>query len=762
MQSNRLPPNKNYLMHKIILYAVCLFLTTCPVVAQHGSEAIIARGRHGLLNAKEPLQRIKALLELGEYHYSISNQRIHSKSIDSASYYAERSSNLSRAVNYKAGIGEAHLLTSKIYINRGDSGKAMQSAQLAVGLFSELKDKGAMARSYMALVKARGTEEDIRVSLALGEKAYGLYRQSGTRKEQADALVEIAYLKMGLGNMKAAKTDLEASLLLYQSSNHMQTQRAYSLLGVTYAQLGAFKESLENSLQAVKMLEKNNDTSVVAAEIYNYLAITYNQLGDVARSNVYFQKAYRIARRFNEQELNTMILTNIIQTFIQLNRDGEAVRYLKELEREIDKMDDSSRTLLIARALRVYTEVSDFPSAKKYGDEAMRTVDRRESGNSLKIILYPSIISYLMKSGQYKKARDYVADYKRISEKNRDKKKLQEIHLTLFRLDSIESKFLSAISEYKMQEAYKDSLYSQEKDRQIAELQIKYETEKKDRELLVREQQNKLLIKRGELQKSELSKANLLKNIGFASTVLFFSIIALLLAGYRIKHKTNRMLEAQKEEINSKNTTLQRLVVEKEWLLKEVHHRVKNNLQVVMSLLKVQSHHLKDPVVRAAIKESQNRIHSMSLLHKKLYQSENAMSVNMSVYIRELVEYLQSTFDTGSRIQFSLDIEEIELDAAQAIPVGLILNESITNSIKHAFGEERKGLISLSFEHIDEDFIRMTVMDDGVGIAGDPSDYDFKTLGLKLIRGFSTDLNAKLLLKNENGLSIVIEFRHNQ
>ena len=754
-------PNTNYKMRETILIFIFLFFVISPIRAQNNKEATNIKSHQNLLRAKNSQQKINALLELGEYHYSISNQYIYLKSIDSAFYYTKKSASLSKAINYKKGIGESHLLNSKIYINTSASNNAIQSAKQAVELFSELKDKNNIARSYMALVKARGTQEDINVSVFLAKKAYTLYKQTEKKLEQANALVEIAYLKMGLGNMEAAKTDLDHSLALYQECNYKGTQRVYSLLGVAYLQMGAYKESLENSLLAVKLIENNDDTSVLAAEIYNYVAITYNQLQDIKRSNEYFQKAYRISSRFNEKELKTMILTNIIQTFINLNKDKEAVLYLKKLENDINKMDEPSRTLLIARALRVYTEVSDFKSAKKYNDEAIKKLEKQKSGNNINLILYPSIIRYLIKSAQYTKARNYVADYKKISEKNKDKKKLQEIHLILFQLDSIESNFLSAIHEYKLQEKYKDSLFSQEKNKQIAELQIKFETEKKDKDLVLKEQQNKLLRKQGELQKTKLSKANLLKNIGFGSMVLFLIIIVLLYTGYRIKHKTNRILESQKGEINQKNAILQKLVVEKEWLLKEIHHRVKNNLQMVMSLLKVQSHHLKDPAVISAIKESQNRIHSMSLIHKKLYQSENVMSVNMSVYIQELVEYFQSTFDMGRGIQFSLDLEAIELDTSQAVPLGLILNEAITNSIKHAFVNKESGLISLSFKNIDGNYLKMSVKDNGIGISADLNDFDFNSLGMKLIRGFSNDLDAKLVIKNENGLLIDIEFLQN-
>ena len=127
------------------------------------------------------------------------------------------------------------------------------------------------------------------------------------------------------------------------------------------------------------------------------------------------------------------------------------------------------------------------------------------------------------------------------------------------------------------------------------------------------------------------------------------------------------------------------LLKDKEWLIKEVHHRVKNNLQMVISLLNSQSIYLNDEAAVVAIQESQRRMHAMSLIHQKLYQSENVGVIDMRAYINEFISYLKDIFETGSSIRFEQDVDPIKLDVGQAVPVGLILNEVITNSIKYAF-----------------------------------------------------------------------------
>src|SRR5262249_22759774 len=144
------------------------------------------------------------------------------------------------------------------------------------------------------------------------------------------------------------------------------------------------------------------------------------------------------------------------------------------------------------------------------------------------------------------------------------------------------------------------------------------------------------------------------------------------------RQKNNKM-------VTQKNEQLQYLLKEKEWLVREIHHRVKNNLQIVMSLLNSQSAYIDNEPALTAIHDSQHRVQAMSLIHQKLYNSENLSSIEMSNYIRELAYNLRDSFNAGKHIRFNFNIESIEMDVSQAVPVGLILNEAITNSIKYAF-----------------------------------------------------------------------------
>jgi two-component sensor histidine kinase len=227
----------------------------------------------------------------------------------------------------------------------------------------------------------------------------------------------------------------------------------------------------------------------------------------------------------------------------------------------------------------------------------------------------------------------------------------------------------------------------------------------------------------------------------------------------------NEALEAQQAEINHKNESLQSLIhekdnllMEKEWLLKEIHHRVKNNFHIVSSLLEIQSSYLKNKEALSAIKDSQHRIHSMSIIHQKLYQSETLSTIRMPEYIYELVEYLRESYAIRENVGFSLQIDNIELNHASAITLGLILNEAITNAIKYAFAKTKDGKISISLAHISDSQILLSIADNGRGL---PIHFDSKigaSMGMELLQGLTDDLGGSFSIETNEGTHIKVIF----
>lgn len=239
-------------------------------------------------------------------------------------------------------------------------------------------------------------------------------------------------------------------------------------------------------------------------------------------------------------------------------------------------------------------------------------------------------------------------------------------------------------------------------------------------------------------------------------------LVALLISYYRLKQQSNSVLKIKEKEISRQNELIKKLQHEKEWMINEIHHRVKNNLQVVISLLNTQSAYLDNKDAILAIQNSQHRMHAMSLIHQKLYQSENLATIDISWYIYELVNYLSDYFDPERKIDFEIDTEKLELDVAQAVPLGLILNEAISNAIKHAFPENEKGKVKISLKKVHTEANELTIADNGVGL---PEDFKFEnsnSLGMNLMIGLSDQLDGTFDYKNANGLTIIITFIKNE
>jgi len=201
-----------------------------------------------------------------------------------------------------------------------------------------------------------------------------------------------------------------------------------------------------------------------------------------------------------------------------------------------------------------------------------------------------------------------------------------------------------------------------------------------------------------------------------------------------------------------------KLLNEKEWLLKEIHHRVKNNLQIVISLLNTQSAYLDNEDAVAAIRISQNRMHAMSLIHQKLYQSDNMANIDMFWYVHELANHMMESFDVRNRIEFLIDVDKIYLNIVQAVPLGLILNEAISNSIKYAFPQKDKGIITVSLKKDDESMCTLNISDNGIGL---PDGFDpeaTNSLGMSLMIGLSNQIDGDFKILNNHGVTININF----
>ena len=234
----------------------------------------------------------------------------------------------------------------------------------------------------------------------------------------------------------------------------------------------------------------------------------------------------------------------------------------------------------------------------------------------------------------------------------------------------------------------------------------------------------------------------ILEEQDFAASISF--IISLSL-------EASKRDEAQKQIINS--------LEEKSVLLREIHHRVKNNMQIISSLLSLQSSAIKNPEMKDIFNESQNRVKSMSMIHEQLYQTDDLAKIDFNIYVNGLIKSLFQIYSPSQKhIDWNVNIEDVKLDLETAIPCGLIINELVSNSLKHAFKDRLNGKITVNMNKIN-DLITLKVVDNGVGISNNFQIEKATTLGLKLVKTLVNQLEGELIIGIKNGTSFNVTFK---
>lgn len=179
---------------------------------------------------------------------------------------------------------------------------------------------------------------------------------------------------------------------------------------------------------------------------------------------------------------------------------------------------------------------------------------------------------------------------------------------------------------------------------------------------------------------------------------------------------------------------------------------------MVTSLLHTQSAYLKDAAAVVAVKDSLRRMQTMSLIHQKLYEDQNTTTIAMPEYVNELVTYLRESFEMDMRITFEQKIGGLYLDISQAVPIGLIINEAVANSIKFAFKEQQQGIISINLQTDGTDHLMLEISDNGIGLPPDLDLPQHESLGLNLMQGLAKQLKGTFFIKKNNGVHIMVRF----
>ncbi|MCI9846827.1 histidine kinase dimerization/phosphoacceptor domain -containing protein [Flavobacterium pectinovorum] len=586
------------------------------------------------------------------------------------------------------------------------------------------------------------------------DKASLLYKNLGLQEKYAYAVKSKADAHLNQGRLDLAEKELLQVLDIYNKIGYKKLHFTYDLLADTQRLKGDLGKSLNYSLLCVKSMESTGDYRF-APDFYEQLAVAYKDLGNHQLSIELLKKAISILKSDKEADFaNLYEFTDLLsKELCEVNQHKEALHQVQKIIKEYPPKENVHKARILGSLAYCYNKNKQVELAESNYLKMIHLYEKK--GHGFYIInlseAYFQLGKFYQEHKKYEKAKNNFEKSLNFSKGIVELNQVKEANLYLFKIDSVQGKYFSAIKYFQKYKNLNDSIFNEKKNKQIEELQILYGLEKKEKEF----SNLKLAM---DAEKEKTTQAQNMIKFGAGIVLLLLACIVVFWKGYQSKQKNNKLLISQKNEIDQKNSALQKLVSEKESLMKEIHHRVKNNLQIVMSLLSSQSNTLKNKEAFDAIQKSQQRLYAISLLHQKLYKTDIVREIEMKNYIDDLLHNFADTFDLENRIHFEIEVEAIELDEAQAVSVGLILNETVTNSIKHAFPDKNQGTIAIVFKSQDSNKILFQISDNGIGL---PEDFCFdasSTLGISLIKGLAEQLDGEVSFINDNGLTVRVEF----
>jgi two-component sensor histidine kinase len=735
---------KPFIRHPLPICFLLLFSDLCSfsVRAQdwHLRDSLLRLLDH----SGQDTARIALLLQLAQFEVFKAGE--YNTDLDSAAAYIESAKTLNIKVQSPRAAG--WIVLAESYLLKERPGLRLQGkayAEKALAMLQQVNDPFQTANAYHALSDYYDEEDSgqLRTKVALLEKSAALYKSAGAMSEEAAVYQLLGEL---YPDDSLQLSSLEKALALYQSIHYPLLQGVYGNLAVLYYSKTNYKQAMSYAILALKTADDNHDTTMQLCELANQIAIMLNRQGQYEQAIPYFFRALERAEAYHEHATIYVIAANIATTYSRLNQPLKAKALLEGIAEKYEQPKDNATIdyRLAGCFLRIYVALADYDRARPHAEKLKRLLQKNipTMGITQKMEIHVTLADYYLATRQTKEAAAQLkANDSLVTADGTAFRKAASEYLW-FRVDTAQGQYADAVHRLLTSKAINDSLFTATKSQQIHQLEVEFDTKKK-------EDQIRLLNRETQLEKVNLHQANLIKNVSFAGGFLALVIAGLLLRQNRIKQKNSRL-------ILQKNGQLEHLVKEREWLVKEVHHRVKNNLYTVICLLESQATYLEDDAL-LAVQNSGHRIYAMSLIHQKLYQTEDIGVIDMKDYITEFVYYLKDSFGSPSNIRIGLEIEPLSVAVAHAIPLGLIINESVTNAFKYAFPGGQDGLISVRLFRTGRKIV-LTVADDGKGFDYTPDDSGRNSFGMGLMEGLTREIRGTFSLDPTKGTTIAVSF----
>jgi two-component sensor histidine kinase/Tfp pilus assembly protein PilF len=647
--------------------------------------------------SQEDTTQIKALLQLAEQQWN-----------DSSTFeYQQRA--LKIATDNQLNLFIAHINSKKgeILNKRDEKHASIDAYNLASQLYKTYKEKQLEAKTYESIAKIYQNQSNFHEAANYFQLAEEVYRSNP--EWALDLGRTLNYLGVIYKNMT-----LEAKGLayLFESLQIFETHRDSAQMSNALNNIGTIYKNQDNLDLALQYHQRALDLRLLGdnnnaiADSYNNIGIVHRKKGDTKRALEYYQKSLEIREKTGNKRGRASTLNNIGTLYMDLNVLDSAQIFIEKAMRIRDVQNDLYGLCTgFINMGEIYLKQEKYTESEINYNQALEIAKAIPVGE-FEALAYEALAKIYAQKGDFSKAYEFQVKH----------------------------------------DVLEDSLYNSESQRRIAELHAAYEVESQKNKIELLEQQQNL-------QKLQIANSDLIRNFLILLILAILIIAAMIFFRYRNTVSLNNELVKAYSELRDVKISKE----EKETLLKEVHHRVKNNMQIITSLIRLQASTIKDPEILELFDESQNRIKSMALVHEELYRAQDLASVNVKEYLQKLVSDLLNAYSLDKKVKLNMTVSVFKLSVDTLIPLGLIINEIVSNALKYAF-QDSVGTLTLNIDEAENDTIQLTISDDGIGF---PEHFSFEkstSLGLDLIKTLAEQLDGNVVFKNENGAHYTITF----
>ena len=651
---------------------------------------------------------------------------------------------------------KANLSLGTAYIMRDDRANAKGAYLEAERLYGELKDMKGVAAAQQGLGNSCGDKKE---ALVYFEKALSTYSELKDKRGMAGNMQNIGLAYITLGNNTKALAYLEKGLAIFtEIDNKYGIGGCLDNIGLVHSAMSNYPAAIDCHQKAITVFEEIGNLRGTVQNLNN-IGNIFMALEDYPKARDYYEKALRISEVQNDRFGIAILNGNIGFLNSEMEDYPKALGNFQQAFALFEEMNMEANMGMVWGSLgKVYLGMKDYAKSFEYAKKSLVLCEKYGIKEGLAQNLQTLSTACLLADAKvlaaagispakrYSLALDYAEKSLQLNKEMGNLNLQKENWWNLSTLYEKQGEPVQALDAYKTYVSLRDSIIGLDAQKQITRNEMQFAFGKKEAATKA-EQEQKDAIARQELQRQKLIRNIIMA--GLAVAVILLVII------FR-----------QRQKVKQTTAQLQVSLVEKEALLREIHHRVKNNLEVISSLLTLQTMSMKDETGKAALAEGQSRVQSVALIHHKLYGTDDLSAVELKGFVQDLFKQVKDVFKApGTEVELKVNDQEVWLPTEASVPFGLILNELFTNIFKYAVKAAQMNEISISLaESIRDDqvFYQFVCRDNGPGL---PDSFDPKSsgsMGMKVIQLLTRQLKGKSSFYNDGGLVFDLQFSRKQ